>query len=69
MSDKVTVLEGIIKDIGVELYQKWYNGLAIEDRTEETSAALGQNANETAIWVIQEFMKRFNEAADVLKDK
>ena len=69
MSDKVTVLEGIIKDIGVELYQKWYNGLAIEDRTEEASAALGQNANETAIWVIQEFMKRFNEAADVLKDK
>jgi hypothetical protein len=69
MDDKVTVLEGIIKDIGVELYQKWYNGLAIEDRTEETSAALGQNANETAIWVIQEFMKRFNAAADELKDK
>ncbi len=69
MSDKITVLEGIIKDIAIELYQKWYNALAIEERTEEVSAALGQNANETAIWVIQEFMNRFNAAAEELKDK
>ena len=66
-SNKTTVLEGIIKDIGVELYQKWYNGLAIEERTEEVSAALGKNANETAIWVIQTFMNKFNEAAEELK--
>lgn len=66
---QMTVLEGIIKDIGVELYQKWYNALAIEERTEEVSAALGQNANETAIWVIQSFMNKFNEAADALKDQ
>lgn len=66
-NSKTTVLEGIIKDIGVELYQKWYNGLAIEDRTEEASAALGKNANETAIWVIQTFMNKFNEAAEELK--
>ena len=69
MADQVTVLEGIVKDIAVELYQKWYNALAIEERTEEVSAALGQNANETVIWVIQEFMNRFNAAADELKDK
>ena len=68
MDEKVTVLEGIIKDIAIELYQKWYNALAVEERTEEISAALGQNANETAIWVIQEFMNRFNQAAEELKD-
>jgi hypothetical protein len=68
-SNKVTVLEGIIKDIGAELYQKWYNALALEERTEEVSAALGQNANETAIWVVQTFMNKFNAAADELKDK
>lgn len=68
MDDRVTVLEGIIKDIGTELYQKWYNGLAVEDRTEEASEALGKNANETAIWVIQQFMQRFNAAAEALKD-
>ncbi len=66
--DKTTVLEGIIKDIGEELYQKWYNGLAIEDRTEEASKAMAKNAGETAVWVIQTFMFKFNEAADQLKD-
>jgi uncharacterized protein YeaC (DUF1315 family) len=66
-SNKMTVLEGIIKDIGAELYQKWYNALALEERTEEVSAALGQNANETAIWVIQTFMSKFNAAAEELK--
>lgn len=66
--DKTTVLEGIIKDIGEELYQKWYNGLAVEDRTEESSKAMAKNAGETAIWVIQTFMFKFNEAADQLKD-
>lgn len=68
MNEKVTVLEGIIKDIAVELYQKWYNALEVEERTEAVSAALGQNANETALWVIQEFMNRFNQAAEELKD-
>ena len=66
--DKTTVLEGIIQDIGKELYQKWYNALAIEDRTEEASKVMLANANETAFWTIQEFMNRFNAAAEALKD-
>lgn len=67
MDNKITVLEEIIKDIGEELYQKWYNALAIEDRTEEASKAMSSNAGETAIWVIQKFMDKFNQAADELK--
>jgi len=67
--DKTTVLEGIIQDIGRDLYQKWYNALAIEDRTEEASKIMLANANETAFWTIQEFMNRFNAAAEALKDK
>ena len=67
--DKTTVLEGIIQDIGKELYQKWYNALALEDRTPEASEAMSKNAGETAIWVIQAFMNKFNEAAEELKDK
>ena len=66
--DKTTVLEVIIQDIGRELYQKWYNALAIEDRTEEASKVMLANANETAFWAIQEFMNRFNAAAEALKD-
>lgn len=65
----MTVLEEIVKEIGEELYQKWYNALAIEDRTEEASKAMAKNAGETAFWVIQTFMNKFNAAANELKDK
>jgi hypothetical protein len=64
----MTVLEDIIKETGEELYQRWYNGLAIEDRTEEASKAMAVNAGETALWVIQTFMNKFNAAAEELKD-
>ena len=67
MDNKLTVLEEIIKEIGEELYQKWYNALAIEDRTEESSKAMSVNAGETAVWVIQTYMNKFNKAADELK--
>jgi hypothetical protein len=67
MDNKLTVLEEIIKEIGEELYQKWYNALAIEDRTEGASKAMSANAGETAVWVIQTFMNKFNKAADELK--
>ena len=67
MDSKLTILEEIIKDIGEELYQKWYNALAIEDRTEEASKAMSTNAGETALWVIQTFMNKFNNAAEELK--
>jgi hypothetical protein len=67
MDSKLTILEEIIKEIGEELYQKWYNALAIEDRTEEASKAMSTNAGETALWVIKTFMNKFNNAADELK--
>ena len=66
---QVTVLEGIIVDLGNELYQKWYNAAAEDQKTEEMSKALRENATQTTFWVIQEFMNRFNAAAEALKDK
>jgi hypothetical protein len=68
MDKRLTVLEEIIRDISIGLYQKWYNALDLEERTEERSQILQANANETALWVIQTFMKKFNEAAEELKD-
>jgi hypothetical protein len=65
----VTVLDGIIKDLGQELYQKWYNSLPEEGKTPEASEAMSKNAGETTFWVIQNFMIRFNDAAEALKDK
>ena len=63
----LTVLDEIIQQVSAELYQKWYNSLAVEDRTEEASKAMSSNAGETAVWVIQTFMNKFNTAADELK--
>ena len=68
MANQLTMLEEIIKEIGEELYQKWYNGLAVEDRTPESSEAMSKNAGETAMWVIQTFMNKFNAAADELQN-
>jgi hypothetical protein len=63
----LTVLEEIIRDLAIELYQKWYNAIPEEDKTEESSKALANNANETTIFIIQNFMNKFNAAAEELK--
>lgn len=69
MSDKMTVLEEIIKEVSVELYQKWYNAVPESDKNEESSQAMAKNAGETTFFVVQTFMNKFNAAADELKDK
>lgn len=69
MDKRTTILEEIIGDVAAELYQKWYNAVPEEQKTEETSAAIGNNAKETTLFVIQNFMNKFNLAAEELKDK
>ena len=66
--DKTTILEGIISDVAVALYQRWANELPEEARTKESDSALAENASRTAFFVIQMFMDRFNEEASQLKD-
>lgn len=68
-NNQTTILEGIIEDIGIELYQKLWNAIPKENQTEESSKAIGINSRETAIFVIQRFMDKFNAAAEELKDK
>jgi hypothetical protein len=65
----MTVLEGIVEDISIELYQKLWNAIPVEEQTEESSKAIGLNARETTLFVIQNFMNKFNDAAEDLKDK
>ncbi len=64
----MTVLEGIIEDVSLELYQKLWNALPQEDQTEESSRAVGINSKETTLFVIQRFMDKFNAAAEALKN-
>lgn len=65
---KQTVLEGIIEEVAVDLYNKWVKAMPEEEKNEVAYNALSKNAEETSIFVIQNFMNRFNAAAEELKD-
>jgi hypothetical protein len=69
MANQVTVLEAIIGDVAIALYQKWYNAMPIEERSELAEEALKKNAQESTLFVIQMFMDKFNEAAEELKNQ
>jgi len=71
MANNVTVLEGIIEDVAVALYQKWYNAIPsgrVNEDSEE-ALALNKNAKEVTLFVIQMFMDKFNEEAERLKNE
>jgi hypothetical protein len=69
MAEQQTVLEGIIEDVATDLYNKWSSALPENERNEVAFQALMKNSQETTIFVIQNFMNRFNAAAEELKDK
>ena len=65
----MTVLEGIIDDVAKELYQKLWNAIPTSEQTEDSSKAIGLNSRETTLFVIQNFMNKFNAAAEALKNE
>jgi hypothetical protein len=67
MDKQMTVLEGIVEDVAIALYQKWYNAVPQDQINEEHSKSLEKNARDTTLFVIQLFMDKFNQAAEVLK--
>jgi hypothetical protein len=69
MSNQQTVLEGIIEDVAMDLYNKWSAALPQEERNDVAFQAMSKNAHETTLFVIQNFMTKFNSAAEDLKDK
>lgn len=69
MDKQMTVLEGIIQDIAIALFQKWANAIPEDQRSQEQIDSLSKNAAESTYFVIQMFMDKFNEAAEELKDK
>jgi hypothetical protein len=62
-----TVLEGIIEDVATELYNKWSAVLPEDERNQQAFSAMSKNAHETTLFVIQNFMNKFNDAAEQLK--
>lgn len=68
MTNQQTVLEGIIEDVATDLYNKWVKALPENEKNEVAFQAMSKNAQETTLFVIQNFMNKFNQAADQLKD-
>jgi copper oxidase (laccase) domain-containing protein len=65
-----SMLEGIVADIVVELYQKWFNQMPEEQQKDEQAiAVLGGNASEATYFVVQRFMEKFNAAAEQIKQE
>lgn len=69
MDNRQTVLEGIIEDVATDLYNKWSAALPEDERNEVAFQAMSKNAHETTLFVIQNFMAKFNAAADALKNE
>ena len=69
MDNRQTVLEGIIEDVATDLYNKWSAAVPEEERNEIAFQALSKNAQETTLFVIQNFMDKFNAAAEELKNQ
>jgi len=69
MAKDLKVLEEIIGEVAEDVYNKWALALPEEQKTDDALSALSKNAYEVTVMIIQNFMKRFNEAAEELKDK
>lgn len=67
MDNQQTVLEEIIIEVATDLYNKWSAALPDAERNQQAFSAMSKNAHETTVFVIQNFMKRFNDAAEELK--
>ena len=67
MDRKQTVLEGIIEDVATDLYNKWVSAMPESEKNEIAFRAMASNSHDTTVYIIQNFMNRFNEAAEQLQ--
>jgi hypothetical protein len=64
-----TVMDEIIGEVAEDLYNKWVSAMPDEEKNQHAFSAMSKNAHETTLFVIQEFMNKFNAAAEELRDK
>lgn len=67
MTNQQTVLEGIIEDVATDLYNKWVSAMPEDEKNDVAFQAMSKNAQETTLFVIQDFMNKFNAAAEQLQ--
>jgi hypothetical protein len=68
MDEKVTILENIIEEVAVALFEKWAHALPEDQRSEENLKTLSGNALEHTRFVVKAFIEKFNAEAESLKN-
>lgn len=71
MDNKVnlTILEEIIKEISEMVYTKWSDALPDDQKTPQALETLQKNSSEYTLFIIQNFINKFNQAAEEVKDQ
>lgn len=67
--EQITVLQAIVDQVAIELFNQWVGALPESERTEEALGGISRNAKNTTLFVINSFMDKFNKAAEELKDQ
>ena len=65
---EMTVMDEIIGEVAEDLYKKWVSAMPDDEKNQNAFSAMTKNAHETTLFVIQNFMNKFNAAAEELKD-
>ena len=65
--DQITVLQAIVDQVALELFNQWVASLPEEERTEENLGNISKNSKNTTLFVVNNFMDKFNRAAEELK--
>ena len=66
---ELTVMDEIVGEVAEDIYNKWVSAMPDDEKNQHAFSAMSKNAHETTLFVIQEFMNKFNAAAEELKDK
>lgn len=65
----LTMMEEIIKEISEMVFEKWSNALPEDQKTPLTLETLQKNSSEYTLYIIQNFINKFNQAAEEIKSQ
>ena len=65
----LTMLEEIIKEISGMVFEKWSGALPDDQKTPQALETLHKNSSEYTLFIIQNFINKFNQAAEEVKDQ
>jgi len=65
----LTMMEEIIKEISEMVFEKWSEALPEDQKTPLTLETLQKNSSEYTLYIIQNFINKFNQAAEEVKSQ